>query len=521
LEEFMKKKWVIIVIVIAVLAGALFLFAWFRNRQNVTAQGAFQTEPLQTGDLTATVGATGEVRANQTASLTWETSGTVEQISVTEGESVSAGQELAALEKTTLPQSVILAQADLVNAKKALDDLLNSNLQQAKAQQAVEQAQQALEDARDPEQARAKTATALASAQKSVENAQRAVRNSQSPAGQSYIDEAKAQVTLLKDTLDKAKERYEPYANKPESNLTRARLLSQMAAAQQQYDAAVRNLNGLTGTSSSTDKAVAEANLASAQAQYAQAQREWERVKDGLSEADIALLEAQLADAQREWERLKNGADPDDIAAAEARVAAAQASIDQAHLTAPFDGIITQVESMVGDQVAPGTPGLRLDNLSRLLVDVQVSEVDINRIKPGQDVTLLFDAILNREYQGKVNEVALVGTSNQGVVEFVVTVELIDADPSVKPGMTAAVNMVVDELADVLLVPNRAVRVLEGKRVVYVLKGGKPEPVEITLGASSDTMSQLLEGEINPGDAIVLNPPAVFEQNGPPQFMQQ
>jgi HlyD family secretion protein len=294
-----------------------------------------------------------------------------------------------------------------------------------------------------------------------------------------------------------------------------------MAAAQQQYDAAVRNLNGLTGTSSSTDKAVAEANLASAQAQYAQAQREWERVKDGLSEADIALLEAQLADAQREWERLKNGADPDDIAAAEARVAAAQASIDQAHLTAPFDGIITQVESMVGDQVAPGTPGLRLDNLSRLLVDVQVSEVDINRIKPGQDVTLLFDAILNREYQGKVNEVALVGTSNQGVVEFVVTVELIDADPSVKPGMTAAVNMVVDELADVLLVPNRAVRVLEGKRVVYVLKGGKPEPVEITLGASSDTMSQLLEGEINPGDAIVLNPPAVFEQNGPPQFMQQ
>ena len=160
-----------------------------------------------------------------------------------------------------------------------------------------------------------------------------------------------------------------------------------MAAAQQRYDAAVRNLNGLTGTSSATDQAVADANLASAQAQLAQAQREWERVKDGLSEADIALLEAQLADAQREWERLKDGADPEDIAAAEARVAAAQAAIDQAHLTAPFAGVITQVESKVGDQVAPGTPGFRLDDLARLLVDVQVSEVDINRIKPGQDVT--------------------------------------------------------------------------------------------------------------------------------------
>jgi len=515
------KKWVIIIIVIAVLAGAVFLFARFRSQRNAAAQGAFQTEPLQRGDLTATVGATGEVHANQTANLTWETSGTVGAIGVTEGEIVSAGQELAVLEKTSLPQSVILAQADLVNAKKALDDLLNSSLGQAKAQQAVEQAQQALEDARDPEQARAQAANALATAQKAVENAQRAVRNSQSPAGQSFIDEAKAQVTLLKDKLDTAKERYQPYENKPESNLTRARLLSQMAAAQQQYDAAVRNLNGLTGTSSATDQAVTEANLASAQAQFAQAQRAWERVKDGLSPADIALLEAQLADAQREWQRLQDGADPEDIAAAEARVAAAQASIDQAHLTAPFDGVITQVVSKVGDQVAPGTPGFRLDDLSKLLVDVQVSEVDINRIKPGQDVTLAFDAILNREYKGKVNEVALVGTSNQGVVEFVVTVELTDGDQSVKPGMTAAVNMVVDQMTDTLLVPNRAVRVLEGQRVVYVLKNGKPEAVKVKLGASSDTMSQLLEGDIQPGDLIVLNPPAVFEQNGPPQFMQQ
>ena len=172
------KKWVIIVIVIAVLAGALFFFWRWRSSRNAAAQGAYQTEALQRGDLTATVGATGVVHANQTASLAWETSGTVGQIGVSEGETVSAGQELALLEKTSLPQTVILAQADLVNAKKALDDLLNSKLQQAKAQQAVEQAQQALEDARDPEQARAAAANALASAQKVLENAQRAVRNS-------------------------------------------------------------------------------------------------------------------------------------------------------------------------------------------------------------------------------------------------------------------------------------------------------------------------------------------------------
>ena len=86
------KKWVIIVIVIVVLAGALFLFGRFRSQQNAAAQGAYQTEPLQRGDLTATVGATGEVHANQTANLTWETSGTVGQIGVTEGETVAPGR---------------------------------------------------------------------------------------------------------------------------------------------------------------------------------------------------------------------------------------------------------------------------------------------------------------------------------------------------------------------------------------------------------------------------------------------
>ena len=517
----MKRRWIIVIIVVVLAAVGLFAYGRYRATAGAAAQGNFQTEALALGDLTATVGATGVVHANQTANLTWQTTGTVGKVDVQEGEQVTTGQVLAELEQTSLPQSVILAQADLVNAKKALDDLLDSRLQQATALQSVEQAQQALEDARDPDQARARAAEALATAQKAVENAERVFRSSQSPASQSYIDEAQANVTLAKDELDRAKDRYLPYASRPEDDLTRARLLTVYAAAQQRYDAAVRQLNSLQGAASATDQAVAEANLAKAQAQFAQAQREWERVKDGPSSADISLLEAQLEDAQREWERLKDGPDPDDIAAAEARLAAAQATLDQARLVAPFAGGITQVDNKVGDQVSPGSPAFRLDDLSRLLVDVQVSEVDINRIQPGQDVRVVFDAVPDREYPGKVKEVSLVGASNQGVVDFTVTVELTDADQAVKPGMTGAVNVVVDQLSGVPLVPNRAVRLLEGKRVVYVLKDGKPQPVDIVLGASSEAMSELLDGKLEIGDLIILNPPAVFDQNGPPPFVQQ
>jgi HlyD family secretion protein len=63
--------------------------------------------------------------------------------------------------------------------------------------------------------------------------------------------------------------------------------------------------------------------------------------------------------------------------------------------------------------------------------------------------------------------------------------------------------------------------VREGERVVYILKNGIPEPVEIMLGASSETHSEVVEGDLKIGDLIVLNPPTIFDQEGPPPFMQR
>jgi HlyD family secretion protein len=197
----------------------------------------------------------------------------------------------------------------------------------------------------------------------------------------------------------------------------------------------------------------------------------------------------------------------DDLATAQARLQAAQKSVDSRTLRAPFDGTVTQVDVIPGDQVAPGTSAFRLDNLGRMLVDVLVSEVDINSVKVDQPVNLTFDAILDKQYNGVVSEVAPVGTAVQGVVEFNVTVQLTDADGQVKPGMTAAVNIVVEQINDALLVPNRAVRVVNSQRVVYILKDSKLQQVDVTLGASSDTESEIIGGDLQAGDKVVLNPP--------------
>lgn len=512
------KKWIIAIIVIVVIAGSLFGVQRY-NAQKAQEEmlASLQTIAVEYDTLVATIGATGTVRSNQNATLAWQTSGSVEKVNVQIGETVVADQELATLEETSLPQTVILAQADLVNAEKVLDDLLNSQLQQAQALQAVEVAKQGLEDLLNPELQQALALQAIADAELAVDYYQTRLRNLQSAASQADIDAAEAQVVLLEDALNKAKDKFKPYENKPEDNLVRANLLSQLAAAQQQYDLAVRNLNALKGVGSETDIAVGQANLVTAQAQLLDAQRQYERVKDGPNPADVALLKAQLADAEREWARLKDGADPDDIMVAEARVAAAQAILDQIHLTAPFGGVVTMVKVKPGDQVSPGTTAFRIDDFSRLLVDLEVSEVDINQIQEGQEVALSFDAILAKEYRGKVVEVAMVGMNIQEIVSFNVTVEILNADSDVKSGMTSAVNIVINQLEDTLLVPNRAVRVVNEERVVYLLRAdGTLETVPITLGASSGTYSEVVAGNIQPGDLVVLNPPSsIFQSGGP------
>jgi HlyD family secretion protein len=198
------------------------------------------------------------------------------------------------------------------------------------------------------------------------------------------------------------------------------------------------------------------------------------------------------------------------VAAAQARVDAAQATITLSRLTAPFAGTVTEADPMPGDQVSPGTSAFRVDDLSRLLVDVQVSEVDINSVTVGQPVGVTFDAVLGREYHGRVVEVSRAGTSVQSVVNFQVTVELTDPDADVKPGMTASVTITIQSLENVLLVPNRAVHLVNGQRVVYVLRNGQLVEIALTLGASDDTMSQVTSGDLSAGDMLVLNPPANF-----------
>ncbi len=462
----MKRRIIIIGIMILLAVGGYFVYSSIaRARQAASSQ--YQTVALERGELTAIIGATGTVHANQTGILAWQTNGLVENVTVKVGDVVQTDQELASLRQSSLPQTIILAQADLVTARKALDDLQSSGVATAQAQLALEQAEEAYEEA-----------------EKNL------TRKDFRRSSDATLDAARANYVLAQDAYEQAQELFSAVADRDENDVTRAQLLSQLSAAEQARDRALANLNYLLGTPDEQERQQAE--------------------------AELEVARANLEAAQREWDRLKNGADPDDIAAAESRVAALEATLEMAVLKAPFNGTVTSVEIKSGDQVAPGSPAFRIDDFSRLLVDVLVPEVDINRIQVGQSAQISFDAIQDNTYTGEVVEVARVGETDpaSGSVNFNVTIELQDADERVLPGMTAAVTVVVNQQEDVLLVPNRAVRLREGERVVYILRDGMPvmEPIEI--GNTSETVSEVVSGNVSEGDLVILNPPSNL-QGGP------
>lgn len=453
----MKRAVIIILLVVVLAAGAVFGYTRLRRAKAATSN-SYQTEAVQRGPLVRTIGATGTVRTNQTTSLSWLLTGRIGQIFVKEGDLVSPNQLLASLAPSTYPQNIISAQADLVNAQQSLDKLKNSNLGAAQALQTLSDAQKTLSDAQDKRS-----------------------RLNLGRTSQADLDSAQAQLVIDQGSLRSALETYNKVSWLPEDNARRAQAYRQVTQAQQAIENDQQKLGWLNSTASALEVSQADAG--------------------------VALAQARVKDAQREWDRLKNGPDAQDLLAAQARVDAAQALLAQTSLKSPIRGVVSQINTLPGDLVNAGSVSFRIDDLSRLLIDVPVAEIDINRVQVGQPVQLSFDSIQGKTYTGQVAEVSPFGVTQNGVVTFKVVIQLVDADAQVKAGMTAAVNITIEQLDHVLLVSNRAIRLQNGKRILYLLSGSQLRTVEIQAGSSSDTQTQIKSGDVNEGDLVVLNPP--------------
>jgi len=463
------RNWIFLligVLVIAVVAGLV-----VNKRNNNPAATQYQTVKAEMGNLTATIGATGTVRSNQTAVVNWQNTGTVASITVHVGDQVKSGDIMGSLRLAAQAQSAL--ETSLVTAKENLVEMTS------------------------PE-AIANAKLAITTAEKQVTDAQTTLNNTQYWQNTALQQNYYASYVIAKENLDRAQTAYDSlHVGEYINNANEANAYQQLYNAKKAYDNAYYYYSVYSQTPTQRQLDEAQANLDLANATLINAKNYLAAITGENVPADAtgaALLQ---------YEQAKQA------------VQTAQENLDANNLTAPFSGIVTEVNGMVGDQVSPATSAFRIDDLSQMKVDVQVSEVDINSVQIGQPVTLTFDAISGKTFTGKVVKVATAGNTVQGAVDFTVTVALTNADNSVKPGMTAAVTVIVKQINNVLLVPSRAVRLVNNQLIVYILKNGQPQEVNVALGASSDTMSEVVSGSLKAGDTIILNPPSnLFSRSG-------
>jgi multidrug efflux pump subunit AcrA (membrane-fusion protein) len=350
------------------------------------------------------VAATGIVLPVNFSSLSPKTAGVAEAVLVNENDEVQAGQVLLRLEGSENQEAAIAAaKLELAAAQVALDGLnKDSDLRLAAAYQALAQARKALQDA------------------------ERHRRNLELPAGKSDIDQARANLAILKDRLEDAIEDYEPYEKKPEDNPVRAAYLSRKAQAEKDYETAVRRLNNLLEGASSMDIDLAEADLQSAKAELDKAQRDYDTYLRGPDPDDQRVAEERLANARVQLE-------------------ATQAALLDLELLAPFAGTVSELNIHPGEWVNPGQPVLILADLKHLQVETtDLNEIDMARVAVGYPASVSFDALPDLVVRGKVTRIAVKSSAGSGV-NYTVIVEL-DAIPArLRWGMTAFVDIEVEE----------------------------------------------------------------------------
>lgn len=248
------------------------------------------------------------------------------------------------------------------------------------------------------------------------------------------------------------------------------------------------------------------------------------------SALELALIQARAArdEAKYDLNQLKHvlraASDRVKIAelqleVAERTVAEAQKQLDEVIITAPFNGVVISVGADDGDILPSPTMSPRviiylIDNTS-LELNVEIDEIDIANVKPGQSVVIDVDALPDLELEGRVERIYPVPTPEGGVVFYEVTVSL-NALPisELRVGMSTTADIIIHQRSDVLLVPERAVQEdSEGNPMVKVMVNEELQERPVVLGISDGYQTEIVDG-LNEGEVVVVERRARPETGG-------
>lgn len=179
--------------------------------------------------------------------------------------------------------------------------------------------------------------------------------------------------------------------------------------------------------------------------------------------------------------------------------------LDRTYLRAPFDALVLARFVEPQEWVQQGAVLLQLGDISEFVVEAEIDESDVGRVERGSEALISFYAIDGKIFEATVTDVATGANRERGT--FDVTLALHEEIASLRPGVSAEVNIITERVEDALLVPNAAIdheglwRV-DNRRVTFVSP---------SWGIRGATHTQILDG-LDEGDVVVLRPPADLKE---------
>jgi len=293
-------------------------------------------------------------------------------------------------------------------------------------------------------------------------------------------------------------------------------------AAQAEYDMAEKKLmqtiyphytstyaTDLPGTWLALDEAqdnLEEAQRLLKQGKTKEAQTLLEQVKENLdkaerkSQARVEELPFSVKLAELQADQAKAALDT-----AKLELARAELELDKATITAPFDGVMINVDVKAGERTSAAIPVISLVDPSKIEMNGVIDEIDISRVKLGQEAIITLDALPDKVVKGKVTFISQAGTVQAGVVSYKTTITLETPDEELRDGMSATAEIVIDRHENVSLIPNRAIQGSLDNPWVEVVVGEQTEKRQITLGLSDGVNTEVLSG-LKEGELVVLPP---------------
>ena len=468
-----------IIIPLALIAGGVY-YVRLRLRKPPPKP---QTATVERGRLMVKVSETGTVEPLTKVEVKSKVSGRIKHMYVEEGDDVTQGQVIAVLEVPELESQAEQTRAQLRGADRRTEQAKESyDVLVVRNQRELERAQ-----------------AAVSEAQARLTELQAGARPQEIAQAQADADQARARVEETKLILERKQE-----------------LLDKGFIAAQEVDSA-------------------RTQYETAQAAYESVKQRLALVKEGprveqVRAAEMQVEQAQaglaLAGAERRRERVQLAV-IEEAKAGREQIAKALEEVEtklaDAVVTAPRSGQVIQANIRAGELITSGvatfTSGMTIctiGDMSRMLVRVYVNEVDITKIRLGMLVEIKLDSLKGRVFEGRVTRIApaAFGSATAAptppgqaqVVRFSVEIEITNATPEVRPGMTAAADMISAERNDTLYVPNDAVRQEEDKEYVERMASEKSRKVYVATGLSNDAFTEILSG-VKEGDKVMLLKP--------------